>query len=41
MGTEITGINHKMIKIVGHPIILAYAEYATTCFIKATNSKGI
>ena len=41
MGTEITGIKHKMMKIVGHSIIFVYAEYASTYFIKATNSKGI
>ena len=41
MGTEITGIKHKMMKIVGHSIIFVYAEYASTYFIKTTNSKGI
>ena len=39
MGTKITGITQKMMKIDGHPIIFACAEYATTYFITHTNSK--
>ena len=40
MGTELTGITHKMMKIVGNLIFCVYIEYATTYILIFSNSKA-
>ena len=40
MGTEITGINNNMMKLVNHLIFFVYIQYATTYILKNRNIKN-